>query len=447
MVIKNVTQAERHNLGLRKLDDSFQKRTHGRSIQKEKTKQISNQQDRKVGYEQSNLNITNQTSVNTLKYAQPNTNVVSTSFESATSSLSNKIAALKGQYGSITTGESIQKQELPAIEEDTPTYVATDPDKPSNISVSVSVQPTINVLPKETPYIDVTQNKYKAYKNDLIESDIIGQTNDGFIVQKQSTDLDQLSSYHYIVSDDLEVQSKVYPNEFNSFTPVVYDNVVSGEDPFNHMQIAYDVPTEEFLKYKYRFGFNDICVQKRELNTTAGYISEDIIVKDCQYIELNAPIINGIEYSILDGDEEFPVLPIGQTKIVGEKLFYGLRTRFTITDDTSIEVYKNLTESVAIHSTEDLNLFLTVNNTEEAVNQSSFSKLDLYTINYTPDIKAQQYTPKSTRIKLKIIQRYYGSDVPAPIKDISIRKYGISTTWYLSSFDESNHYVSYDWRR
>lgn len=451
MVIKNITQAERTNELINRTEESLIKAWEGSAIARAADTQAANLQDRRIGYGQSNLSISKKTPVNLVKSSSNSTNSLLNAVYSSTDNLLNKIAVL-GKYDAQTTstGKTIQKVESLVSSADVDvTYVESDPIQPTEVPKIVSTETTVSTTPNnEIQYIDTMQNDYSVNGSVIPTSDIIGTTSDGLIVQKQSSDLDQLSSYTYYPSDDLQMQTRSSTNEYSDFTQPQYQSTVSGaQDSFNHLTVDATAPTEEVQRFTYKFGFNDIRLERRELVQVAAYMSAPILVKGAQYIMLSAPIIDGVEYSVIDGDKEIPILPIGQESVKGEKLFYGLMPRFVIVDSSTISVYKNLDEVVNITSREDLELFLAANNTNEEVSQSSFSQTDLYTIDYTPDTDSQQYIPKNNYIQLKIIQRYYGKTVPEAIKNVLIRKYGIKTTWYLSSFNEEGHYDPDDIRR
>lgn len=451
MAIKNITQAERANGLINRADESLMNTWEGSAIARATDTQSASLQDRRVGYGQSNLNISKRTPVNRVKNSSNSDNSLTTAVYSATDGIMNRISVL-GKYDAqtVSTGDTVEKVDSMTSSADVDaTYVESDPVQPKETPKIVSPEPTVSATPNnQIEYIDTMQNDYSVNNELIPSSDIIGTTSDGIIVQKQSADLDQLSSYTYYPSDDLQMQTKPTTSEYNNFTQPTYHSSVSGaQDSFNHLTVDATAPTEEVQRFTYKFGFNDIRLERRELVQVAAYMSAPILVKGTQYIMLSAPIIDGVEYSVIDGDKEIPILPIGQESVKGEKLFYGLMPRFTIVDSTSISVYKNLDEVMNITSREDLELFLAANNTNEEVSQSNFSATDLYTIDYTPDSDSQQYMPKNNYIQLKIIQRYYGKLVPEAIRNILIRKYGIKTTWYLSSFDETGHYNPDDIRR
>jgi hypothetical protein len=247
-------------------------------------------------------------------------------------------------------------------------------------------------------------------------------------------------------NDYLKQETIVPDNEYTNVPIQEYGYEPFGQDDFHHDDINGNVRSGKQVRYRYSYGFDNIIAAQMSMNRTAGYISEPINVKDCLYIELNANIVDGVEYSIIDGKTETPILPLEQSFVKGERLFYGLMPRFFIVNPNDVIVRHN-GETLGIGSLEDLELFLSVNNTEQETGQSFFLREEIYTIDYEPDTRARIYYPKNDTIKVKIVQRILNpGDVPIPIESVTIRKHGNQSSWYLSSSDESPDYDSSDIR-
>lgn len=141
-------------------------------------------------------------------------------------------------------------------------------------------------------------------------------------------------------------------------------------------------------------------------------------MSSCSYIKLSVisnQDISNIEFYIIDGIKEYPILPI-ETERVKEKLFYNLDTRFTIDKTKEIIIYKN-NEATSL-SLDD-------------INSLDFNS-NVYTIEYTPAIQHQIYNPTQDNIKVKLIQRIYNdNDIPANIIAMTILKYGGSKIWNI----------------
>jgi hypothetical protein len=176
--------------------------------------------------------------------------------------------------------------------------------------------------------------------------------------------------------------------------------------------------TNIVTKVEYYFGIDNINPKYILNDKTCGFISKNIKIDSCSYIKLSVisnQDISNIEFYIIDGIKEYPILPI-ETERVKEKLFYNLDTRFTIDKTKEIIIYKN-NEATSL-SLDD-------------INSLDFNS-NVYTIEYTPAIQHQIYNPTQDNIKLKLIQRIYNdNDIPANIIAMTILKYGGSKIWNI----------------
>lgn len=171
-------------------------------------------------------------------------------------------------------------------------------------------------------------------------------------------------------------------------------------------------------KFSYHFGIDEIYFDEVILDNNMCFISEDIDIgsldKD-EYIQLSATYDSGdngsIEFYILDGSEARPIMPIEDSIVINEKIFYGLIPRFSIDESEEMIIKKN-------GSVMDISL-----------NNAIKSNEDGLTITYTP-LDAYNLTVNNYTIQVKAILRTYDKTVKAPsIKNISIRKYGRSLLW------------------
>ena len=174
--------------------------------------------------------------------------------------------------------------------------------------------------------------------------------------------------------------------------------------------------TETKQLCRYVFGFDRIICSRKIPDSVAGYVSQEIDVSDYVYIRLSVKQHEYIEYSIIDGKDETPILPVEQTYVTDEKIFLGLKTRFQPDETEEVIVKRN-----GIRTTYSFN----------DVQGLEILKDDLWTVSYKPLTAASKYTPKTNKIRVKLIQRCYPGSVPIDITDIKIRKYGRSTTWTL----------------
>lgn len=171
-------------------------------------------------------------------------------------------------------------------------------------------------------------------------------------------------------------------------------------------------------KFSYHFGIDEIYFDEVILDNNMCFISEDIDIgsldKD-EYIQLSATYDSGdngsIEFYILDGSEARPIMPIEDSIVINEKIFYGLIPRFSIDESEEMIIKKN-------GSVMDISL-----------NNAIKSNEDGLTITYTP-LDAYNLIVNNYTIQVKAILRTYDKTVKAPsIKNISIRKYGRSLLW------------------
>ena len=171
-------------------------------------------------------------------------------------------------------------------------------------------------------------------------------------------------------------------------------------------------------KAVYEFGFKDFAVYTRYPNESSGIISMPISVENTDHISIAAKINNGehgsIEFWIIDGVSEVPILPEGTKNIYKEKLFYDLETQFPIDYVQGITpiIYE---DNIAIGKEYSL---LTA---EDFSNHSYYMT---YTAAGSPDL----YVPTGKEIRLKIIIRQY-DEVPVGIDHVILYRHGGSKVW------------------
>jgi hypothetical protein len=131
------------------------------------------------------------------------------------------------------------------------------------------------------------------------------------------------------------------------------------------------------------------------------------------YIQLETEFFNennsAVEFYILDGSKEVPILPVNQSFVSNEKIFFGLTTRFAVDTSKSYEIKRNgmiidITLDKAMQSTDAL-----------------------YTISYTP-VLSFNYKPINNSVKIKAVLRVYDKDANSPyVTKMKIRKFGGGT--------------------
>lgn len=171
-------------------------------------------------------------------------------------------------------------------------------------------------------------------------------------------------------------------------------------------------------KYSYHFGIDTINFSQIRIEENMCFISDNIEIgylEEDEYIQLTSEFNTGengsIEFYVLDGSEAKSILPIGTEVIIDEKIFFGLRTRFSINNNEPITIKKN---GVIV----DVSL-------EQAINSNE----DGYTVSYSP-LDAHDLIVKNDVIKIKAILRTYNKNNEAPfIKRLAIKKYGRNSLW------------------
>lgn len=170
-------------------------------------------------------------------------------------------------------------------------------------------------------------------------------------------------------------------------------------------------------QYTYFFGVDDFSAKSAVLNETCCFITNYIHVgamQDGEYIELDATYTvdkdSSIEFYILDGTNEIPIVPIKDKMISNEKIFQGLSTRFNIDNSVEPTIYYNGSPSTISLA-------------------SAIEQKNGYTITYKPS-SGYTYKPFHQDIKVKVILRSYAQDEYAPsVQSIRIRKYGGNALW------------------
>ena len=199
-----------------------------------------------------------------------------------------------------------------------------------------------------------------------------------------------------------------------------YDYADAPSIPSNPDASPYDktVPNEKSKwlgeYYNYAFGIDKIKLGKTKPKAVSGFISDTINIGTCECIELDIKTSGGnasVETYIIDGVDETPILPIKEEKVVHEKLFHGLSTRFLPDKNKPIEIFKNGEKASFDYS----------NITNDG---------NIYTISYTPVVKSHRYVPMNKSVRVKVIQRYdLPNMLPTTIESITLLKYGGTKIW------------------
>ena len=170
--------------------------------------------------------------------------------------------------------------------------------------------------------------------------------------------------------------------------------------------------------YNYMFGIDSIAIKYIEQEKDSCFISESINVGELnndEYLQLIIEEVldenTTVEYSLLDGDIEIPILPYGQKIIKNEKLFAALPLRFSQDESEAYVIKKDGMVS-------DISL-----------DDAKLQMLNRFSVDYFPEEK-YNHTPINSNIRIKAIIRGYEKTInQSYIRNIKIRKYGGETLW------------------
>lgn len=169
--------------------------------------------------------------------------------------------------------------------------------------------------------------------------------------------------------------------------------------------------------YEYNFGINSINIFNKQPLAVSGYISPEVKIKNNNFITVSVSQTNpevSQEYYIIDNNKEYPIQPKELPQVIKEKIFFNLPIRFPIDESKEVTIYKNNIKTDLTYS-----------------QLQSINSDDEYTITYTPKQEAFRYKPNSNILKVKVIQRHLGTEVPSTIKTISIVCHGGSAIWNI----------------
>lgn len=209
-----------------------------------------------------------------------------------------------------------------------------------------------------------------------------------------------------------EINDLMLPKEVNEL-----ESTIEKESATAYASLYKDKET----KLLYTFGFEDIQIANKEPAPISGFMSKEIQLPTCDYITLsvNTTPYNktkvSLEYYIVEGTVETPILPIEETQITNESVFFNLPSRFIIDQTKSIVIRKNGKPT----------------NLKIKDIQKLTSNISGYSIDYTPLENPHAYYPKGNSIKIKVIQRCQNDAVPASITSILINRIGGKNHWIM----------------
>ena len=170
-------------------------------------------------------------------------------------------------------------------------------------------------------------------------------------------------------------------------------------------------------KARYRFGIKNIKFYERKFDKASAVCSEPVDVDGIEYISLSIKAEqcynSSVEFYVLDGAVEQPILPEGTIEVKQEKLFYGLGTRF-VADNSTVVLYEDGKPCSKNYL---------------GISFSDYLEHE-YTIDYVPLEPVYDYRPENNNIKIKMIIRNY-TDMysPAVIAGVTVNKHGGELTW------------------
>lgn len=174
----------------------------------------------------------------------------------------------------------------------------------------------------------------------------------------------------------------------------------------------------EKVMYSYMFGIDEISIKKIEQDQDSCFVSQAINIGELsekEFIQLHVEDIIDenatVEYSILDGNVEVPILPYGEKIVKNERLFAALPLRFNQDYSTETIIKKDgLTTDISL---------------DDAKNQV----LSRFSVDYFPE-KKYNYTPLNSSIKIKAVIRSYNKGINnSYLRSIKVRKYGGEVPW------------------
>lgn len=192
---------------------------------------------------------------------------------------------------------------------------------------------------------------------------------------------------------------------------------------FNEPIPTFKSSLKEQHKFIYYSGIDSIELKKVDVNKEVCFVSKYVEIGELtegEYLEFDAVYSCGedssIEFYMLDGEEEIPIIPSGDSIIKNEKIFSELSTRFSI-DDSKPIVIKNKASVSNLSLPEAKEKLLT-----SADN-------NIYNITYSTKA-SKRVLPTNKSVRIKAILRTYGEPSDSPyIKSMKFKKFGGSALW------------------
>lgn len=211
------------------------------------------------------------------------------------------------------------------------------------------------------------------------------------------------------------------------------DTISTTERPIPRREELKDVVIQEPV-VSHTLGFSDLQTEYRNPEKTSGQISNRIQIEKSDYVTLVSSLneqtkddFYSVEYTIIDNNQELPILPVNQSQIYYEKLFYNLPTRFSIDENYKILIHE-IGDTVSLYKT--YNTYDEYNADKNNLNIVLKNKTKNLVISYTPR-SGKRLTLKNTIIYLKIIKRLYVSKNPIAINYLILNAHGGNVKWNI----------------
>lgn len=263
---------------------------------------------------------------------------------------------------------------------------------------------------------------YIDYTNGLINTAVVAQIKFDLVNKKYT------NTKYYMdknkLTDDVwnKIKEYEYKYAFDVNSKLELDEVIArihgDKTEVYNPNISNKNDVVEKQMYTYLFGIDSIDIKNIIQEKDSCFISESINIgslKENEYIQLHVEEIIDenavVEYSILDGNSEIPILPYGQKIIVNEKLFATQPLRFTQDHSLAYTIKK---DGISVDISAD-----------DAKSQI----LNRFSIDYFPE-KKYNYTAINNNIKIKATIRNYSNTINnSYIRTMKIRKYGGDVLW------------------
>lgn len=233
-----------------------------------------------------------------------------------------------------------------------------------------------------------------------------------------------LKKYEVARTTDLNKVSKLNAEYIISRTTV---NKITGKTQKENLRSSVNKQIVTLKMYSYVFGLDTIKFKFVKPNTVGYFISNDINLgrmESIDYITLTAEHVQdancAIEYSILDGEIEKPILPIGIDIVENEPIIAGQNLRFERDLDRNSDSY---VQEIIKKDGQLVNITY-----EDALKMTDGQ----YTITYKPKGDNHKlYGIINESIKIKCYMRTFGTHIVdvSYIDLITIRKYGEDSVW------------------